>query len=161
SDANLTTQVGTGSSFTTPSLSTTTIYYVNETSGAGCVGSAASATATVDPIPNMPVATGNSRCGNGTLLLTASGSGGTLNWYSDLGLPTQVGTGASFTPPSLSATTTYYVTETSAAGCVSPAASAIATINPVANAPVATGNSRCGVGTVTLSASGSGGTLKW
>ena len=123
SDASLTAQVGTGPSFTTPSLSSTATYYVTETSTAGCVGSASSAVATINSAPNAPLAGGGESCGPGPVPLKATGSGGILKWYSDAGLTVQVGSGPSFTTPNLSGTTTYYVTETSAAGCVSSASS--------------------------------------
>ncbi len=77
------------------------------------------------PLP--PVATADSRCGPGTLNLSATGVG-TLKWYSDVALATQVATGSSFSP-SLSATHTYYVTATNDQGCVSDASPVVATIN--------------------------------
>ena len=46
-------------------------------------------------------------------------SGGTITWYSDPGLTLVVGSGASFNPGSLSATTSFTVTETKD-GCESP-----------------------------------------
>ncbi|MBN2728065.1 MAG: PKD domain-containing protein, partial [Bacteroidales bacterium] len=55
-----------------------------------------------------PTASGASRCGTGTVTLTSSGAN-TLNWYDALTGGNYVGTGASWTTPSLSATTTYYV----------------------------------------------------
>lgn len=60
---------------------------------------------TISP-PASPVTTSTSRCGAGTVTLSATGSG-TLNWYNSSG--TLVNTGSSFTTPSLSATTTYNV----------------------------------------------------
>ncbi|KKK91635.1 hypothetical protein LCGC14_2710960, partial [marine sediment metagenome] len=51
-------------------------------------------------------------------LYAIASSGGTLTWYSDPGLTTAIGTGASFNPGSLSAKTSFYVTETSN-GCES------------------------------------------
>lgn len=53
--------------------------------------------------------TAGNRCGTGTVNLSATGSAGTvINWYSQAlgGVP--IGTGSSFTTPSISATTTYY-----------------------------------------------------
>jgi Zn-dependent metalloprotease len=59
-------------------------------------------------MPTAPTTTGASRCGTGTLTLTASGSG-TLKWYDALTGGNLVNTGTSFTTPSLSTTTNYYV----------------------------------------------------
>ncbi|MBI5217449.1 MAG: PKD domain-containing protein [Bacteroidia bacterium] len=55
-----------------------------------------------------PVTTDASRCGTGSVTLTASGNG-TLNWYNTSTGGTSVGTGSSFSTPSLTTTTTYYV----------------------------------------------------
>ncbi|MCR5888010.1 hypothetical protein LRS06_09530 [Hymenobacter sp. J193] len=55
-------------------------------------------------------------------------------------------------------TITYRYTNTS--GCQGTATQQV-TVNPVLSAPVATGASRCGTGTVTLKASGSSGTYAW
>ncbi len=59
-------------------------------------------------MPVSPTATGASRCGTGTLNLSASGAG-TLHWFDAPTAGTDLGTGTTFTTPNLSATTTYYV----------------------------------------------------
>ncbi len=59
-------------------------------------------------VPDAPVVTGDTRCGTGTLNLSATGNG-TLNWYDAQTGGNLVYTGTNFTTPSLSATTTYYV----------------------------------------------------
>jgi len=153
--------LGTGASFTTPSISATTTYYVSCTSAAGCEGPRTAVTATVNDIPGAPQGQGAARCGEGTVTLTASGCTGTLNWYAAAAGGASLGTGASFTTPSLTATTTYYVSCTSAAGCEGPRTAVTATINPGPSAPQGQGAARCGTGTVTLSASGCTGTLNW
>ena len=114
--------------------------------------------------PAAPTTTGASRCGPGSVTLSASGGGGTLKWYSDAGLTTLVNTGPSFTTPSLSATTTYFVTETGATGCVGPAASVVATINTIPN--VSAGADKvltCTTTQVTLDGSSTtpGATFSW
>lgn len=67
----------------------------------------ASHTAYVDPV-NV---TGASRCNTGTVTLTASGAQGnqTYRWYAAASGGSILGTGASFTTPSISSTTDYYV----------------------------------------------------
>ncbi len=63
-----------------------------------------------------PIITGttpNSRCGTGTVILGATASGGIINWYSSPTGGSSLGTGTSFTTPSISSTTTYYVDATS------------------------------------------------
>lgn len=59
-------------------------------------------------LPQAPVTTASSRCGPGTVTLSATGSG-TLVWYADQIGGTPLGTGTSFTTPSISTTTNFYV----------------------------------------------------
>lgn len=163
SDAGLTTLVQTsGTTYDTPSLSSTTTYYVSETSADNCASAPTSVTATINPVPSAPTTTGAGRCESGSVTLSATVGSGTLKWYSDAPLTTLVQTGGTtYNTPSLSVTTTYYVTETSAANCVSASSPVTATINSPPSSPATTGASRCGSGSVTLSATSSGGTLKW
>jgi hypothetical protein len=94
--------------------------------------------------------------------LSASGSGGTLKWYSDPGLTAQVNTGGSYSL-TLSGTTTYYVTETSGAGCVGLASAVTGTVNAIPSAPTAGNNGPvCPGATLSLAASTvSGATYAW
>ncbi|PLW91783.1 MAG: hypothetical protein C0592_14115, partial [Marinilabiliales bacterium] len=59
-------------------------------------------------VAEEPVGTDGERCGTGTVDLSAAGTN-TLNWYDAITGGTLLGTGSSFTTPSISATTTYYV----------------------------------------------------
>jgi len=59
-------------------------------------------------MPTSPTVTDGSRCGAGSVNLSASGSG-TLNWYDAPISGNLVNTGISFTTPVLTNTTTYYV----------------------------------------------------
>ena len=59
---------------------------------------------------NMPIAPtvmGGSNCGTGTVNLSATGTG-TIHWFDAASGGTDLGTGNSFTTPSISSTTTYY-----------------------------------------------------
>ncbi len=60
--------------------------------------------------PSAPTTTSASRCGPGSVTLSASGTG-TLYWYNDPLAGNLVNTGSTFTIPSLSTTTDYYVEE--------------------------------------------------
>ena len=155
------TLLGSGASFTTPSITTTTTYYVSCTVG-DCVSPRTAVTATVNPAPDAPTGGPNSRCGPGTVSLTATGcTGGTLNWYAAASGGASLGTGSPFTTPSITTTTTYYVSCT-IGDCVSPRTAVTATVNPIPDAPTGGANFRCGPGTVSLTASGcAGGTLNW
>lgn len=114
---------------------TTTSYNVVGTSN-GCTGTA-TATVTVNPLPVAPVTSPVVYCLNDVAsALTATTSVGcTLNWY---GTNATGGT-ASSTPPTpnttTAGTTTYYVSQTSTAGCEGPRASVVVTVNPLPIAP--------------------------
>lgn len=84
---------------------------------------------TINAIPTITGTTSAARCGSGTLNLGASASDGTINWYAAATGGSSLGTGVSFTTPSISTTTTYYV-DANINGCISATRSAvIATIN--------------------------------
>ena len=97
----------------TLSPAVTTTYSITATNAAGCTASA-SATITVNSLPALPVTVSASRCGAGSVTLSATGAGTNenYNWYTAVtgGTLVQSG-GATYTTPSLSANTTYYVTK--------------------------------------------------
>lgn len=153
------TLLGTGATFTTPSISTTTTYYAEAFNG--CVAS--TRTAVVATINTIPTITGNpaGRCDAGTVTISANPSEGTVNWYDSATGGTLLNTGAVFTTPSISSTTTYYAEATSAQGCVSNRIPVVATVNTAPTITSTTPNSRCGAGVVNLSATASSGTINW
>lgn len=148
--------VGSGTSFNTPNIATTTTYYVQ--SGSTCPSGRTAVIATINNVPAVPAVTNGSRCGTGSVTLTASGTS-TIEWWSDASGGTLLGTGTSFATPSISATTTYYAAVNNGT-CSSARIATIATINTLPANPTTQGANRCGNGTVTLSASGSG-TIEW
>ncbi len=100
-------------------------YTVTATTSNGCTKTA-TATVTVNTA-SLPTVTPASRCGTGTVTLGAGGCvGGTLNWYAASTGGASLGTGISFTTPSLSATTTYHVACTASNGCVSTTRTSVA-----------------------------------
>ncbi|MDW8158765.1 MAG: hypothetical protein RML72_07815, partial [Bacteroidia bacterium] len=107
----------------------------------------------VYPRPNTPLVPSSvSRCGAGIVTITANLTNGTfstqVNWYTVPFLGTPVATryssdsDFSYTTPSLTTNTTYYVeaNETSLPGCVSPRAAVAVEIIPIPEAPVVTQN---------------------
>lgn len=106
------------------------------------------------PQVNVPVAKGASRCGSGSLNLTASGGSG-YRWYSTASGGILLGTGAAFATPNLNATTTYYVSAVEN-GVESDRVPVVATILPVPAEPVVSAVARCGPGSITMQAKGSG-----
>jgi hypothetical protein len=95
--------VGTGSTFTTPLLTSTATYYAVAMDH--CPSNQVAALAIVNQVSADPVTTGGSVCDSGVVTLTAT-SADSITWYDFQG--TVVGTGSSFTTPVLTANTTYY-----------------------------------------------------
>jgi PKD repeat protein len=91
---------------------------------------------TINQTPSISGTTPGSRCGIGTVLLGASASTGTISWFSVATGGTALGTGTTFTTPSISVNTTYYA-EVTSNGCTSARTAVLATINtnPIVNAP--------------------------
>ncbi len=98
----------TSTTFTTGSLTANAYYYCVTSCSAG--GSLTSNTVAVT-IAN-PLLTGTTpagRCGTGTVTLGATANAGsTVNWYAAATGGAMLGSGTSFTTPSIAATTTYY-----------------------------------------------------
>ncbi|MDA6071860.1 hypothetical protein NJT12_19735, partial [Flavobacterium sp. AC] len=140
--------VATGTnSYTTPSLSATTDYYVEAVAN-GCISSARTkVTATVNTTPKITGTTSGSRCGAGTVPLSASASAGTINWYSNVTGGTWLATGTSYTP-NVSVTTTYYVDATINDCTTGSRIAVAATVNPLPTAYTVTGGgASCSAGT--------------
>ncbi|MFT3911082.1 MAG: T9SS type A sorting domain-containing protein [Ferruginibacter sp.] len=141
----------TGSTTVTPAGTTT--YTVTATSTATGCANTATVTVTVNPIPAVP--TTNSpvtRCGPGSVTLTATGSGGTINWYNVSTGGTSLFTGSSYTISVPVGTATYYAEETSAAGCIGPRSAVTVTASTPPALVITPGGPTtfCGSGSVVL-----------
>ena len=121
------------------SLTLSTANYYAETSQNSCVSATRTVVAvTANAIPSITGTTSAARCGAGTVTLGATASAGTINWYAASTGGTSLGTGTSFTTPSLSSTTTYYVDGT-ANGCITATRTAVtATINSIPTITITT-----------------------
>ena len=107
----------TGSSVTvTPNVTTQyTVSYVVP----NCNSATATATVTVNPSPAAPTANNVTLCGPGTATLTATGGqNNSYVWYSNANGTGQLSTNASYTTPTISTTTTYYVGTAAQGGAV-------------------------------------------
>jgi len=149
-------------------ISTTTVYWVAQRNlTTGCVSAASKAViATINPLPSAPSATGGVRCGTGTVVLTASApSGITVAWFNVPTGGTALSTSLSYTTPTLSSTTNYYVqSRVTATGCISSTRTIVtAVINPLPASPVTVSGSSCGPGVVRVSATTStgGAVIDW
>lgn len=103
------TALGTGTSFTTPVLTTNTTYYLEAVNGS-CVSVRTAVTVSINTITTavvnpITVCDGNT----GTLQVQSPNASYTYNWYNAATGGTLLGSGTSFTTPALSVGTTYYV----------------------------------------------------
>jgi gliding motility-associated-like protein len=105
--------LGTGNTYVTPTINTTTRYYAD----AGCEINRKTVIATVNKTPDTPIVSSPVyRCGTGNVTLQANSNIGIINWFTTSTGGTSVYTGNNFTTPSVSANTTYYA-EASDSGC--------------------------------------------
>ena len=111
----------------TPTVSGTFNYTVNLTGGCGAV--TATGTITVNTFPTVTGTTPRTRTGAGSVILGATASIGTLNWYDSLTGGTLLGSGTSFVTPVISTTTTFYVEAVNGVCSSSPRTAVVATIN--------------------------------
>lgn len=163
SDAGLTTAISTPSAYSTA----TTTAYLEVTDANGCSNSYG-LDVTVNPLPSANT-TSSDICDDGTGQATFDltsmestvdgGAGNTINWFSDAGLTTAIGTPATYT----TSTTTVYAEVTDATtGCTN---AAVVDLNVTASpsAPILSSNSSyCeGENISDLTANGGGGTITW
>ncbi len=80
-------------------------------------------------LPTITASSGASRCGTGTVGLSATPSAGIVNWYANSTGGSILGTGTTFTTPSISATTTYYAEAVDGSLISAARTAVVATIN--------------------------------
>jgi large repetitive protein len=166
-------QLSTGATFNTPVLNSTTIYYVNSTSGAGCVSGFTPVTVTVNALPSTPIALAEMAVCNGstaTIAVTGSGTiGNYIRIYDGAGgllQGFQISATANtfnFTTPALTATAIYYIGEEHGTTfCESVRTSVTVRVKAVPAAPAITGTTTiCANATTTLSATAGAGSIEW
>lgn len=97
--------------FITPSIATTTTYYVAVNNGT-CESIRTAVTATINPLPSAPTTTGATVCNPSTATLNATGgTSGQYRWYTvpTGGTAISSQTNSTYTTPTVMATTIYYV----------------------------------------------------
>ncbi len=98
-------------------------------SGAGITGTEnCAATGTGLALPTITSTTPGSVCNSGTVDLSATASAGTLNWYDVASGGSSLYAGSTFTTPSISSTTSYWVDATDGNGCTSDRTEVVATV---------------------------------
>jgi hypothetical protein len=151
--------LSTGASFTTPVLTSNSIYYVQSTV-AGCSGPRTAVPVGVTVKPAAPTVTQPTICAGSAATLVASAPGGTYRWYDAASGGSLLTVGDSYSTVSLNTTTNFYV-ETTVAGCTGPRSTARVTVTPLPAAPAAASASACEGNTVTLTATAPGGVYQW
>ena len=109
----------------------TTTYTIASLSGkCNATSLSGSVTVTINPIPDPPTASDVSRCGPGTVTLTASAGSNTIDWYANSSGGSSLYTGPTYTP-SITGPTIYYAESKNADGCVSAERTMVtATVKP-------------------------------
>lgn len=150
--------LGTGESYTTPAITSTTVYYVDATLNGCSVATREPVMAIIRNTPYIETTTADERCGPGALTVSATSSPGSFTiWYDSETAGNQLTTAPSL-PVDIVTTTTYYVSAFYN-DCESARTPVVATIKPFPTLTT-TDATRCDAGTVTLSGS-SDGTISW
>lgn len=148
--------------YMTPALTTTTSYFV-ALNNSGCESTRSEVIATLNTV-SPPTVTGGARCDAGTVSLSgAGGTNGQYRWYLSAVDPAPISgeVNSTFTTPSLSATTSYFISIHDGV-CESTRAEVIASINATPSAPTPINNARCDNGPLTLGAAGgTNGNYRW
>ncbi len=150
--------VGSGTSFITPSLNNTSTYWIE--AAAACPSARVAVQAIISSPANSPSTTNTSICGAGSATLSATPAApqDSISWYDAPG-GNLIGTGATIST-NVTGTTTYYAIA-GLTGCQSAAVPCLITVNPLAPSPTANGGSSCGTGSITLQASSALPTINW
>ena len=122
------TAIVSANNFTTPLLNRITDYYAGAIYR-GCVSfDRTKVLAKIKPIPSITNVLNANNCGPGILELSATATGGIINWFSDPNDGASLFTASKYTTPLISNTTTYYA-EALLDGCTSaPRTPVLATI---------------------------------
>ncbi|MGE0773082.1 MAG: DUF6443 domain-containing protein [Cyclobacteriaceae bacterium] len=154
----------TGLSYTTPSISASTNYYISSYNDITlCESQRVAVSATVHAIPGTPTPVNGSTCGTGTVSLSASfgANANTVRWYATPSGGAPFATGLSYVTPTISSSTTYYISSYhSSTLCESARVAIVATVKAIPTAPSISGHERFGSGTFNLLASG-GSSYEW
>lgn len=150
--------LGTGTVYTTPSINTTTTYYAETTTAAGCTSPRIPVIATVNTTPTITVINNASSCGGAGTTISATPSAGTILWYYT---PTGGSAFASGTTLNVSGASGTYYAEAIANGCPSPRTAVSYTSIPVPTLVNTVPGQICNSGSTTIQANYDFGTVSW
>jgi len=138
--------LATGTTYNTPVLFRDTTFFAE--AGSVCPSARLGINVTVNTTA-MPIGTDAARCGDGTVTLSAT-SASPIAWYDSVFAGNLVGTGPTFITPVLTGDETYYAEAD--AGCPSERTPVLAIVDPIPDPPLSSDESRCGNGSLTLTA---------
>ncbi|WP_347160198.1 gliding motility-associated C-terminal domain-containing protein [Pontibacter chitinilyticus] len=155
---NTGTQVGTGTSFTTPDpLSASTTFYVeaSTTTTPACVSGRRAVAVTVTTTPEMPVANSVTICSGSTAHLEVNiiDPAITYKWYTTPTGGTAIEESPALTTSALTSGRTYYVEAVNRGGCTSARTAVVVEVVPLPATPAAANVAVCAGATASLSVS--------
>lgn len=133
------------------------LYQVSATDINGCVGTSSSLNVVVLPVPTVFTTTTHEVCQGENLILNASSTAPTINWYNQSVGGIVIGTGFEFQTGLLSNSTTFYV-EAFQDGCYSNRETISITVNALPNVNMTSTGTSCQANDGIATASISGGT---
>lgn len=151
--------LGTGSTFTSGTLTQATAFYV-QTTVSGCTSSREKVSVTVTPLPASPTVSGGTICAGSSISLSPSAPGGSYQWFDAGSGGNLLFTGSIFNTPALTASTTYYV-QTTVAGCTGNRSAVAITVIPTPALPSVNDITICAGSAGTLMATAPGGAYQW
>ncbi|WP_051200080.1 Ig-like domain-containing protein [Flavobacterium subsaxonicum] len=152
--------IGSGTTITSPNITATTTYYA-EAFDNTCTSTRMPVTVTVIPQPVITAVSPVYVCVQGTALLEATTTVGSINWYDAPTGGNLIGSGNSITSPFITTDTTFYA-EADNSGCLTATRTAVvATVLSLPTVTVTTPVAICGEGTAILEGVPSAGIIDW
>jgi gliding motility-associated-like protein len=151
--------IATGNTYTTPALTSSTIYYLQALNGS-CSSGLGKVIVVVRPALAAPSASGAIICYRTAAVLHVSPQGGTYEWFSAASGGTSLANDTVYTTPPLTASTTYFV-ERITGSCVSPRTAVTATVLTQVAPPTAPNATVCYGNGAVLTANSPTGNYAW
>lgn len=145
-------------------VSTSYDYYVRAVCGVGDTSAWSPVTnfTTACNAPTITSYTDSFRCGTGTVTLQAAAStGGSIKWYAAATGGTALATGNSYTTPSISANTTYYIAAAQGTCESTPRQAVVAQVRTVPTVNIGNDTTICPGVSYVLNATTTGATYAW
>jgi hypothetical protein len=151
------TNVGATTSTYSPTVNSTTWYQCIVTCANGGGQTISTPVQVTVGAPSILTSSGGSRCGTGSVTLSATGNGNQVNWYSASSGGSLLGTGNSFSTPPIASTTSYWVAAQSGGACVGTRVQVNAVIYPSISSLAVNPSSSANCSNTVLAISATGG----